>query len=247
MARFYLKNTLCSPAMAVGILGLCLAMIVGTSFTSDVLYCYEYSISLGVTTFFIPVAAVLPICLLERQMGRGQIRHICLLRSGCRSFSTGAMVGAAVSGMAVMLGAYLLFTAFCWVYSPSPYLGEGLGGYSSAFQDMLTAHPLLHYLVCGFVFTINGTIWPAISLLCFSFTSNPYVALAAPFIFKNAVSYLTQPAGLYYLDTAQLLLRGVASQLPLGGIPYVLLYSAVVVLFCGIVHGCRVKREVRHG
>lgn len=249
MLRFYLRNTLLSPALLVGIIGLWLAMLVGTNFNNDLLYCYQYTISLGVTSFFIPVATVLPICFMQKQMDAGNIRYICLIRSSRRSFSGGALLSAVLSGMAIMLGAFLLFTVSCAIYCPLgiPYFGNGLFSYQTVFYDVLLKHPQMLYLLMGAIFTLNGAIWPAISLLCWAFTSNQYLALAVPFVVRTGAGYLTQSMGLFYLDPSQLLLKGVANQLPGGGVPYVLLYSAIVVLLCGILWNFSIKRRLYHG
>ena len=247
MVRFYLRNTLISPAILAGVIGLALVMIAGGDFADDLLYCYQYTVSIGIASVFIPVVTVLPVCYLQRQMNAGNVRYVCLIRSNCCSFSGGALLSAILSGMAVMLGAFLIFTAFCYFYCPSPYFGEGMGFYPSAFYGIFLQHPGFLYLIMGGIFILNGVIWPAISLLCFSFTSNQYVALAVPFIVRTGAGYLTQNFGWDYLDPSQLLLKGIASQLLGGGIPYVVLYSAVVVMICGIFWNGSVKRRLFHG
>ena len=249
MLRFYLRNTLLSPALIVGIIGLLIAMLVGSDFDNDLLYCYQYTIALGVTPFFIPVATVLPVCFMQKQMNTGNIRYICLMRSNRRSFSGGALLSAVLSGMAVMLGAFLLFTVVCCIRCPSgtPYFGNGLFFYQTSFYDALLKQPGMLYLLMACIFILNGTIWPAISLSCFSFTSNQYLSLALPFVVRTGTGYFMQSMGWFYLDPAQLLLKGVANQLPAGGIPYVLLYCAVVVVFCGILWNYSVKRRLYHG
>lgn len=249
MLRFYLRNTLLSPAMIVGIIGLLSSMLVGMNFHDDLLYCYQYTISLGVTSFFIPVATVLPVCFMQKQMNAGNnIRYICLMRSSRRSFSGSALLSAVLSGMLIMFGAFLLFTAFCSINSVGhPYFGKGMFSYQTVFYDALSEYPGMLYLLMGAVFTLNGAIWPAISLLCFAFTSNQYLALAIPFVVRTGMGYLMQSTGWFYLDPSQLLLKGVANQLPGGGIPYVLLYSAVVVLFCGFFWNYSIKRRLHHG
>ena len=249
MVRFYLKNTVLSPATLVGMLGLWLGMLAGTFFTEDLLYCYEYPIGLGVAGFFLPVATVLPICLLERQMNAG-IRDLCLARSGRRSFSFGAVLGAVVSGMAVALGAFVLFTVFCAVYTPGAHFGGGMTEFFSSkipIYAALNAHPALLYLTMGGVFALNGSLWPAVSLACLSFTSNQYLALAAPFVLRVAMSYFAQSFQLFFLDPAQLLLKGVMSLTFGGGIPYALLYCATVILLCGLAWSMSVTRRLRHG
>lgn len=247
MFRYYLKNMLLSPAFVIGITGLSLAMLAGADLYDDLLYSYQYAISIGVTSFFIPVASVLPVCYMQRQMNNGNVSLLCLIRSNRRSYSICPLFSASISGMAVMLGAFLLFTLFCAVYCPAPYFGNGLFTYTDNFYCFFSGYPHLMYLLMGVIFTLNGAIWPAVSLLCFSFTSNQYVPLAVPFVVRTGTGYLAQAFGWFYLDPSQLLLKGVANQLPGGGIPFLLSYSAVVILLCGVFWYCSVRRRLRNG
>ena len=94
---------------------------------------------------------------------------------------------------------------------------------------------------------IRAVICATISLACWSISSNQYLALAVPFVLNNGMSCFAQFFRLYCLDPGQLLLKGVCSQLPGGGIPYVLLYCAAVILVCGLLWGRSVTRRVRYG
>lgn len=44
MVRFYLRNTLMSPALIIGIMGLGLAMLAGGDFSDDLLYLLSVSL-----------------------------------------------------------------------------------------------------------------------------------------------------------------------------------------------------------
>lgn len=252
MTRFYLKNTIFSPATAVGILGLWLGMLLGTDFYTDLTYCFQYAISIGVTTFFIPVASILPICYLQRQMNAGHARDLCMIRSSRNAFSWGALIAAVLSGMVVMLGALLAFTAFSVVYNllvwGTPYFGEGLFVYSGEFYHFLSVHPVLIYFFQGGVFVLNGVIWPAVALMCFSFTSNSYITLAVPFVVRTALGWMTQTTPLYFLDPGQLMLGGGGMTGTVGGgIPYLLAYCATVIILCGIVWRYSLERRLQDG
>ena len=249
MFRYYLKNTVFSPATAVGIFGFWLAMIAGTTFLGGMLYSYQLGLALGATAYFIPVAPVLPICYMERQMRSGNIWHLCIIRSSRRSYVLSALFAAILSGMVVSLGAFALFTVTSYLLSPSPHLGHGMGGLppTQPIYIFLEAHPAIHYLEFGMIFVLNGALCPAISLVFWSFFNNQYVALAAPFALWLGLSICAQHLHLFYLDPVQCTLKGIANQLPGGGIPYAILYISVVNLICGVLWYMSLTRRVKHG
>lgn len=246
MFRFYLKNTIISPAMALAVVGLYLSMLVSAwpLGNSDLLYNYQQTISLGFTAFFIPVASVIPICYFQYNLVTGRTLQYYLMRTKKKNYFLGACVGALLSGAVVMIGAFILFSMTCFIYSPmgSPYIGNGLFGQDSSFYIELGKYPILLYLLNGFVFTLNGTIWPMLSLMCFGFTSNRYIVVALPFISRTIMSYFAQFTDIYFLDPSQLLLKGIARGWVGGGIPYLLLY---VVCFTVISAGVFLFFEYR--
>ena len=83
MFRFYLKNTIVSPAMALAVVGLYLSMLVSAwpLGNSDLLYNYQQTISLGFTAFFIPVASVIPICYFQYNLVTGRTLQYYLMRT----------------------------------------------------------------------------------------------------------------------------------------------------------------------
>jgi hypothetical protein len=254
MLRFQLRNTILTPATGISILGLYLFMVLSLypNPTADVMYNYQYVISMGYGAMFIPVAVVLPICFYLHHVGTKQSQQFSLIRSRLSSYIRSTILTAVLSGMVVTLAAFLLFTLTCYLYSPegTPYIGLGLysaesdsGNFYARFFD----HPVALYLLMGTIFTINGAMWPIISLFCFSFTTNQYVVVAVPFLLKTVIAYIAGMLNLYYLDPGQLKLFGcVSTELPGGGIPYALGYIGAVTLLCGGIWAIRMCREVRH-
>lgn len=252
MFRFYLKNTLLSPAMIVAVLGMWIGMLLGCDFSPDVTYSLHYTISIGVTSYFIPVATILPVFYLMRQMNKGYIRNLCLFRSSMNMYSWGAVGSAILSGLSVLALTFLFFTLFLFLYSAlflgEPYFGIGLFLYSDGFYCLINNNFILLYLYQGIIFILNGAIWPVITLVSFAFTTNSYVTLAIPFIIRVALSWLTQGTVLYFLDPGQLLLGGGIMAGTFGnGIPYLLTYVCIVILLCGIVWRFKMERSLQNG
>ena len=249
MFRYYLKNTIFSPATLVGILGFWLVMVVGTMFEGDMLLSYQYSMALGGISSFIPVATVLPICYMERQMHAGNIWHLCVIRSSRRVYVLSALFAAILSGIVVSLGTFALFTVTSYLLTSPPHFGPGMSGLppTQPIYIYLEAHPVLHYFESGMIFVMNGALWPAVSLVFWSYCNNQYVALAAPFTLKVGVSVCAQYLQLFYLDPVQCTLKGIANQLPGGGIPYAITYITTVNVICGILWYMSLARRMKHG
>lgn len=252
MYRFSIKNTLLNPTIIVAVFGLWIGMLLGTDFSTDVTYSFHYTISIGVTSYFIPVVSVLPIFYLMKQLNKGYVRNLCLFRSNVNTYSWGLVASAILSGMTIMTLALLLFTISVMVYSAlflgTPYFGIGLFLFSEKFYRFIDYNFVLLYLHQAFVFILNGTIWPVITLASFCFTTNSYIALAFPFIIRVSLSWLTQGTALFFLDPGQLLLGGgIMSKTVGNGIPYLLAYVCIVILLCGFIWRIDLGRSIRNG
>lgn len=253
MLRFQFRNVVVSPATAVAVVGLYLFMMFSLypSPSADIMYNYHYAVALGYGAIFIPVAVVLPMCFYLHNIGGKRSEQFLMIRSRVSSYIRATALTAIISGMVVTLTAFLLFTITCLIYSPegTPYIGLGLysiesdgNGFYAAFFD----HPLLLYVLMGAIFTLNGAMWPMVSLLCFSFTTNQYIVVAVPFAAKIAIGYIAGLMNLYYLDPGQLMLFGsVSTEWIGGGIPYAAGYIGGVILLCGAIWAVRKYREVR--
>lgn len=253
MLRYQLRNTVLTSATVISILGLYLFMVISIypHPTTDLMYNYQYVTQIGYGSYFVPAAAVIPICFFLHYAGSEKERQFALIRSRLSIYTRSTVFTAALSGMTVTMGAFLLFTLTCLIYSPegSPYIGVGLleGSYGADFYSKFFDHPVALYAIMGAVYTVNGAMWPIISLLCFSFTCNHYVVIAVPFILRALIAYVAQAFCWYYLDPGQLTLMGaVAAELPGGGIPYMLGYIGIVILLCSGIWVIRTYRKVHH-
>lgn len=250
MIRFYLRNVIFSPATIISIIGLYFSMVIGVwpFDVNGILYSYQYTISLGFTPFFIPVASVLPFCYFQHMLEREKASYFILIRSKNILYTFTVCLGAVISGMVVMFGAFALFTITCILAPGSNAIHiDSMFSYAETFYQVLLDHPYHLYALMGIVFAINGTIWPTISLLCFSITSNRYVALSVPFIAYILMGYFAQSISCYFLDPGQLLLKGIASQWVGGGIPYLLIYSGSVIVICCGIWAFVQYRRLRYG
>jgi len=250
MIRFYLRNVIFSRAMIISIIGLYFSMIIGVwpFEVNGILYNYQYTISLGFTPFFIPVASVLPFCYFQHMLENSKSRYFFIIRSRKMLYTFTICLGAIISGMVVMFGAFILFTITC-AFAPGSNAVhiESMFSYAETFYQSLLDRPNYLYILMGVVFVINGAIWPTVSLLCFLITSNRYMALSIPFIIYILMGYFAQSKSYYFLDPGQLLLKGIASQWFGGGIPYLLIYSGIVITICSGIWTVVYYRRLCHG
>lgn len=254
MLRYQLKNIIFNPATAIAVIGLYLFMIVSIypDPYNDVVYCFQYATQLGYGSYFVPVAVVLPISFFLHHSGRQRNMQFSLIRSKLSSYTGTTVISAILSGMFVTLAAFILFTVSCFLMKSAEgpsYFGTGFLNYSHTpdFYLRFLSKPVLLYLIMGAIYTVNGAMWPVISLLGFSFTENQYLVVAIPFIIKLVMSFIGQITELFFLDPSQLKLFGGISYSWLGGgIPYLLCYIGVVITFCGGIWSIRTNRKVRY-
>lgn len=247
MFRFYLKKLLRCPAMAVSVLVLLLAMIgsVMPFPSSYPLYLFQYATDIGFTLYFMPVVTVIPICFVQHGLQQKNSQQCVLFRGTTVRYALGGMFAACISGAIIMAAAVVLFLLFCCVALPGPV----------SFEISLWVHPFLdgqspalNYLFCGAVFCLNGFLWPAIAFAAFTATNNQYFCAALPLLSRFLMSMFAQSIEQYWLDPGQLLINGcAATYYPGGGIPFVFLYIAAVLVICGIFSIVRLNRRIQHG
>ena len=171
-------------------------------------------------------------------------------RSTYRTYVRASALNAVLSGMAVAVGAYLLFTIIynIWSSDMTPFFGVGMGAQEDGVWGWLTKHPELRYAaMCG-IYMIQGGLWPMVSLSCFGFTENTYMSVAIPFTLRTILNYLAQMLELTMLSPVMTrLISTSAAQLPWGGFIYLLGYVVLVWCVCIGSWVLRLRREVRGG
>ena len=256
MLRYQIRNLIFTPATAVSILGLYLFMFISLfpgGPNQDLIYNYQYAVTMGYGSLFIPIVSVIPLCAFLRYSCSDTDRVYILTRSKLSRFTGSTVFCAMLSGMFITFCVFCLFTLTCILYSPYGPVKLGLGvfetglGFGHRFYGSFQGRELSLLTIMGMIYTINGAIWPMISLLCFSYTQNKYVVAAVPFVFKTLLGIIADRIGWYYLDPGQLMLiGGVAGELPVGGIPYAFAYIGVAALLCGTIWTVRTYRGVRY-
>lgn len=252
---FYLKKLLRCPATYAGSALFFLSIILSVSETwtsRNPTYLYQYAMNLGITHFFIPVVAALPICFVRRELSRGSTWQFPLLRSSPRRFSAGGLAAACLSGAVVTVLGFLCF--FLTVVLSS---GEALAlDYTLVSEDAVFFQGR-SYLEITLIelagLALMSMIHPAVAYLVSGYSNNQYLCAAFPFILYMFALFTVQRLGYYvdkrflYLDPSRLNPSGStftdSKAFPL----YVLSYVLTVALICGLLFGRRLRRRLRDG
>lgn len=243
---------ICSPVTLFAAVVLSLAMILGCMNvqSNDLLYLYEYSISLGYTNLILPITTVLPFCYLYQREAATGYGYFVLTRGSVLEYVLGKILAAISSGLFVSMIALTVFFVYCSFFNAQgvPHVEQELFSGGKLYVSLMEREQyilVLIIMVCALLF--NGMLWPMISLCAYAFTYNRYIVVAAPFVARMLLGYIMQSLKLYLLDPAQLLLKGFARNTPGGGLLYILLYTCCVIALCSFIWGMRLRRRIRYG
>jgi hypothetical protein len=118
MIRTILKRTICTPATLLAIIVLCGAMCANTDYDNGPLYAFEYADALGIVIYFVPIAAALPVCYIQRYLSREDTSRLLLFRGSRSRYIAANIISTILVGMIVMAAAFCLFAIIsffhCW-------------------------------------------------------------------------------------------------------------------------------------
>ena len=250
MFLFYMKKLIRCPATYLAALALFASMVFSVipywSWPSMPLYLFQFATYIGITGYFIPVAAVLPICYVRHALQRGGAWQFPLMHSSPRRYALGGLTAAFLSGALVMLLGLLLFFLFTVLVLPGPLSFETtLDNGVTPFNLELSGEG--RYLFRAAVFLTNGAMWAAVAYAVSAFSANQYLCAAAPFALYIGVSFLAQALRWWYLDPAQLQIVSNVIYGSDGGVSYLTIYTLIIVVLCGVLFLLRLKRRLRDG
>lgn len=273
MFSYYSKKLIACPATYVGAVILFLSML--SVFEDqgkpdpELLYFFQCTMPIGITHWFLPVATVLPVCFVRREMRQGAAWQFPLLHSSPLRYSVGGLLAAFVSGAWIVVVAVVLFILFVYFAIAFPgSLSLRVDLFSDPdFYPFLTRLPQLAVFgILTVVLAGCGGMYAAVSYTVSGFSRNQYICAASPLLLFFAASYSTQGLTYYlkyvagtvpmrkrfwlqYLDPAQVPV-GFGSTLeegPDGGLVYWGIYLSAVLLICGGLFYFRLRRRLRNG
>lgn len=234
MFRQLIRQLLRSPVFYISSVLLALSMVLScwTEDTSSLLYLYQYSIGLGITTYVVPIVSSVSICILlrgvlspggENSQKKGSDESDRFILSG--------VFTAAVSGILLCFCSFILFSLFFVIklggnvsFTPS------LFSYPDPFYTSWSDQQL--YLLSLVSFSVSGAIWPIYAYLAYFLTSNWFLGVCFPLLMKILLPYIAQTSRLFFLDPGQLLMKGIATTWFAGGLPFLFIYIFMTSFIC---------------
>ena len=273
MFSYYSKKLIACPATYVGAVILFLSML--SVFEDqgkpdpELLYFFQCTMPIGITHWFLPVATVLPVCFVRREMRQGAAWQFPLLHSSPLRYSVGGLLAAFVSGAWIVVVAVVLFILFVYFAIAFPgSLSLRVDLFSDPdFYPFWTRLPQLAVFgILTVVLAGCGGMYAAVSYTVSGFSRNQYICAASPLLLFFAASYSTQGLTYYlkyvagtvpmqkmywleYLDPSRSSV-GFGSNLetgPDGGLVYWGIYLSAVLLICGGLFYFRLRRRLRNG
>lgn len=265
MFLFYLKKLLRCPATyAAALLFFCSIVFSLSGYPEwsnprsywNPIYLYEISVNLGVAAWFIPVAAVVPICFVRKELSRGSTWQFPLLRANPCRFTLGGLAAACISGAAVTLLGLALFFLVGFLRSRGTLVTSYtlLGSCDWPAGDFRLGRSYLEVTLIELAGLVGMSVLPAgAAYLISGFTDNQYLCAALPFLLYTLALYSFQRLAYYVNPVFRLFDPARMNPMgnPFDGSPYAplypLLYGFAVLLICALLFRLRLNRRLRDG
>ena len=258
MFLYYLKKLIVSLATYVAAGVLFLSMILSDEVTGGPVYpayLFDITFELGPATFFLPVAAVLPISQLRHMMHKGGAWQLPLLRASPLRDTLGGLAAAFVSGVLVFLLSAAAFHLYIVLFLPGPVsYDESLFDAYSFYKQMPTR---VGYLLRIGVYAVSAGMYAVFAYGVSSLTANQYICAASAFVFDIAAnSFLTiialrLPERYWYplsmLNPVTCYAYSGVSMTKDGGLLHLACYVLAIALLSGGLFFLRLKRRLKNG
>ena len=265
MFSFYLKKLLRCPATYASALLFCGSIVFSLDAYPEWLdparywnhiYLYEISVNLGVAYWFIPITTAVPICFVRKELSRGSVWQLPLLRASPRRFTLGGLAAACVSGAAVsFLGVSMFFLAGFLRSGGtlvSNYTLMGSADWPAGDFRLGRGYWEVSLIeLAGLAFM--SVMPPAAAYLISGFTDNQYLCAVFPFLLHTLALYLFQRLAYYVNQIFRLFDPARMNPMgnPFDGSPYAplypLIYVSTVLLVCALLFHRRLKRRLTDG
>ena len=259
MILYYFKKLIVSPAtyIAAGILSL--TMILGAETGSPVYpaYLFDATFAIGGTgaTFFLPLAAAMPIAYLRHTLHKGAAWQLPLLRSTPLRDTLGGLAAAFASGALVLLLSAVAFHLYVVLFLPGPVSYEvSLFGNLYFYMQMPVR---VGYLVRIGVYAVSAGMYALFAYGVSALTANQYVCAASAFAFDvTANTFLTIiaqgiPERYWYtlatLNPITCYEYSIVSMTKDGGLIHLACYVLIIALLSGGLFWLRLKHRLKNG
>ena len=259
MFLYYLKKIIVSPAtyIAAGILSL--TMILGAETGSPVYPAYLFDATFAIggagATFFLPVAAALPIAWLRHTLHKGAAWQLPLLRGTPLRDTLGGLGAAFVSGALVFLLSAAAFHLYVVLVLPGPVSYEYSWYYAYYFYNQLPAR--VAYLIRIGVYAVSTGMFALFAYGVSALTANQYICAASAFAFAITANTFVGIVGtaiperyrfaFWALSPVTCYGFSTVSMTKDGGLIHLAGYTLVIALLSGGLFWLRLKKRLKNG
>lgn len=260
MFLYYLKKLIVSPATCIAAAVLFLTMIIGIELDHPAYPAYlfdaAFEIGKGGATFFLPVAAVLPIACLRHTLDKGAAWQLSLLRGTPLRDTFGGLAAAFVSGALVLLLSAVAFHLYVVLALPGPVSYDvTLFNSSNYFYWQLPVR--VAYLVRIGVYAVSAGMYAIFAYGVSALTANQYICAASAFAFSITANTLLTiiaqgiPERYRYtimtLNPVTCYAYSIVSMTKDGGLFHLAGYVLVIALLSGGLFWLRLKKRLKNG
>ena len=258
MFLYYLKKIVVSPAtyIAAGLLFLSMILydevIAGPAYPA---YLFDITFALGSATFFLPVAAALPIAYLRHTLHKGAAWQLPLLRGTPFRDTLGGLAAAFVSGVLVLLLSAAAFHLYVILLLPGPVSYDITLFDGDFFYRQMPAR--VGYLIRIGVYAASAGMYALFAYGVSALTANQYICAASAFAFDiTANTFLTiiaqgVPERYWYalaaLNPITCYKYSIVSMTKDGGLIHLACYVLVIALLSGGLFWLRLKSKLKNG
>ena len=260
MFLYYLKKLIVSPATYIAAGVLFLTMIIGIEFDHPAypLYLFDatFAIGEGGATFFLPVAAALPIAYLRHTLHKGAAWQLPLLRGTPLRDTLGGLAAAFVSGALVLLLSAVAFHLYVVLVLPGP-VSYDVTLYNSYNYFYYHLPVRVAYLVRIGVYAVSAGMYALFAYGVSALTANQYICAASAFAFaitvNTFIAIISQaiPERYWYalatLNPVTCYAYSSVSMTKDGGLIHLASYVLVIALLSGSLFWLRLKKRLKNG
>lgn len=259
MFFYYLKKIVVSPATYIAAVVLFVTMIIGIESDHPAypayLFDYAFSIGEGGATFFLPVAAALPIAYLRHTLHKGAAWQLPLLRGTPLRDTLGGLAAAFVSGALVFLLSAAAFHLYVVLFLPGPVSYDVSWYYAYYFYNQLPAR--VAYLIRIGVYAVSAGMYALFAYGVSALTANQYICAASAFAFDITANTFLEIIGQaipqrywYALATLSPITCYEYSSVSMtkdGGLIHLACYVLAIALLSGGLFWLRLKSKLKNG
>lgn len=252
LLRIEIENMLKNKTFYISVILMWAALYIGIyqERSSDILYLFENTTTIGFVHMLLPALVSLPyVAKMSDEINTYYYRYI-IVRSSVKHYFFSRVYASIISAVLVCSVSESLWIMGIVVLRGG-YVGSGMDSeylIGSFYESFYKGQNYIVPLICKmYAFSISGIMWTLFSLLIACFTNNKYVVIAGPFLAQSALNFCTELLDLPILNPGLLLLKGPIYFMPGGGLVHITLYQCFAGSLFGGLSWIIIKRRIHNG